>query len=1486
MAFNEGRVRTGRDATSKSSPSALKESVYQTDSYSGVDEERERVQTIRKRTGETARAARAASEGITSGRSPVLLKDARTIESAIADTTAGRVVTTAVRDAREVATGRARTGTPTSTRASRSPLATRTPDRGPATTPDRGAPPGSGAPPPGPGAGGGAPPGPAPAPPPGPPPGPPPPEGGPVYWRFTGTPFALPRERNMAKFPTSSKVRVQTGTVPGLCDPPERVREQNGTVHRDAPIDLDYCVPPSHLVFTFSTDRDKLHIGNGSTSKKAKQSAVPRVFGNWYNRAYNTLLDERTPANNSRGWMRARVLGVSWEGARNAKDVKRNPSAYGQIPLTTHGMVDVYTNTYLLDKMDIQWGEQLMWHPIPCGIWWETFGPTFETCLIGPYRESDYQMVVRPARPQHVITAKRMGTTGFDDPQEVYYNPDGPQDTNRGYMIGAFPTNVPYTDNTNGTPVLDMSRINMKATSGNDALYRSYLKMVTGDPNFSPDSRPDWAAYFKYMSKLGLSPYGLDSTKSGGLSGEQKSRLDNAILMGAGLAAHMNLQGGRKMQRDADGMYNWTFQPDKYWAQVFHQIVVNGIDPENAEFLVPDFDVLMASIRNNADGETQRLVQEATAKGILTQNGDHWHLNLVHYDERDPDSKNFVELLQQKADGEAKYVFAASIAAYTKAVQMGVNPNMNPNSPTAYTWDVVFQLAEMLKTARESQSDKYDAAIAKLTAIANTTSDTTTADELKEQLEQILPREAVSKAAEDLLKTNFIQVPVGRDGVTEGDLQKGIEKVNEFDKEMQEAMRDMGLEYVPGHPIENFERLQEKYVGALGDDKAFNTPRNLNLFVKAYSGERLTGEEQNQIRHMNATLREKGIDTETMYQYIQRYMELLSDTDVQAFNANHGNLFTGIDHAHQSMVQDFTQGINKYIDTTKKVIRDHFILSQYLDSIKNGTLTSANESVLAYLPLAISNMDLYEIEANDPMTAFELTMYATMGVLQNVVEDTPIPAGDQSGFSTYGEWIYDLSAFSPWYTDAKIDMDFFGSKHQSRERQMCTLLIHTVACSYLLRGASSYQDYTRISKKFGAADGNTSANLNAAVLVRVQEGEDMATIVKDVEANLEGAGLLRGEKLKNPTTTVDLGTYTLYEFDIPPVNFTTYISVLTDIRKTLKHARLCEKGYLKKIKDVSDGIAKWKAGVAAKFAQDMDESITDKASLQEFSKVVGEAAQPPIGVFVVEADKYLPRPCMYGEENITAPMHCMDAAWTLMQYGGASLVNVTKATLAADILACNIDGMTTETMNVLNDPRNTKLRVLNTVHAHGSCLNLFLFECFRNKDTTDEQKRRVDTVFLTALSDVKYHSEVKRLPSAAHADTAMEIGAKVLSRDVMAQRLQSIRVSSLQIKSHMLAGVQHGATRGILLAHHHEGLKKANTALKLAPSRDGMKYETPTYPVYMHTNARDDRYTNARQVYMTNPRERVFATYYGHTRNVVRMYLNPALGIAGAVHVA
>lgn len=208
-------------------------------------------------------------------------------------------------------------------------------------------------------------------------------------------------------YPSSGDVVIQ-----GEVDPPP-MYEHGRLLPKDQMDVEQWTIYPRNLVFTTKKQEATMTRSfRTTTGKKRREGNVPRIFANWYNRAYGDGDEEDI-----------RCLGISYEGIANGSDARLHPLEAGRCAVLMSGAASIVVDKRFLDNPTF--GDYLEWIPVESGARPESGSEKYSLPIVRNISPAAFRVVVggvlgRGAQVQRRQPYRRGGGGGGANGDELH----------------------------------------------------------------------------------------------------------------------------------------------------------------------------------------------------------------------------------------------------------------------------------------------------------------------------------------------------------------------------------------------------------------------------------------------------------------------------------------------------------------------------------------------------------------------------------------------------------------------------------------------------------------------------------------------------------------------------------------------------------------------------------------------------------------------------------------------------------------------------------------------------------------------------------------------------------------------------------------------------------------------------------------------------------------------------------------------------------
>ena len=1276
-------------------------------------------------------------------------------------------------------------------------------------------------------------------------------------------------KRAVAPFPTSPLPRQSLGRHTVCVRPPKR--DQTNLT-----LDEDYRIPENHMVF-FAIPKKEARLnmkGVPQSSHQRRVGVVGNVFSNWYSRSFEIS------GNDAENDFYVRFAGVSYEGIDDPQGARRHPDSKGRFTISINGVVTIYTRTDQLEKEGAKLGDPLEWIPVGCKQSWKQLGPKFEPCRVRVWKRDNY---IESKSNKTRVTKSQMAAIDTSDEM-----------INTGLEKNGA-TVVP-TDQDGRTRY---DRIEGFTQTSSD--YEHLLRLL----NFSEDEikdHPVAGAYLELVRKLGEGnpgsklPFGIDE-KSGDHEDAKFMESENFLTMiGAMLASGMIMNKNVRIEDDGRGQQT-MFAPAQFIVQLFQEIRQNGLNPESMDYLYPgDFQEALRKYKN-VEG-FQEAVQRLADHRIIVVGGNPPKLRLdmtayanVADSDRQQVRRDLEKLSTTIGDATGRLLFTSALAAVYETMEAGGTIKYPTSSPShVYTWDLVHQMAEKLKEAKDV-SDK----IYKIEQLVQEGGMDNKA-EIVNLLNQIVSsgttvesrsaRQDIVKGIAELLRNPMIGISEISDETTidntdlPGQIDKAREKLKEVDDRIRDLANAVGVEpsIMGGLSVDTMQEILQK-VEEISADANYSIEaesgitkdllfpdRLVDLIIKEVRRERLTPAQHHYVMQQLTRLNEKAkVDPAVLRNGIRAFVDAASDSSLQLYGRVAGPFSIKIQSLESNVKKQLTNAVNHYLHASDLAQDTSNVVQGYIAAIDDTF--SENQDIVNYLPTILRNMQPHRRDDAIITTSIFVGCIHLAGCMARYVfngqkvesfgdmfkSDNKFPwAIKEENGQIMNESTTEMQAV--YLPPMVLSHDAMYGLTRSICDQILTMLCNTVAFGAMLCAmasdpeANSTDFDTDKFDLFKFPEHAKNAMQEPLFFDFLGSDDQFDNYKLSMSGSVQGNRIVTKIDSATTRTDIDIGTLNprnpddLKEF-LDWLN--AHMAICKSERYTVSIARL----YTRSLRTViSDMKADYDTFVTR--VEDNVKAQGDDATVQGVLNKLSSDFKVSADQFAVKFSTYLPKDDLYDDREVKSaqqPCYFHDHPLAAALYCG-EYVGKQYTPLAAKAWCCPLpeDGY----------------EAICSIRPHGSMAPLAtFFEAVLARDAyrvgPDEQ------AFQYAQDIVQEFLNLPKQESTSidNTSTAMRVAQQVLPPDEFARRSRKVARHSRAMKRSMMNAVRSAFDARV----GHVAVTSAQA---------GKFYDDPDY-----VDIFDLEDVDSKESVLANPRQRVFGTLLGIQENMIRVMLNPALSL-------
>ena len=177
------------------------------------------------------------------------------------------------------------------------------------------------------------------------------------------------------RMPSSPHGAGGVSNAQGVIEPPSRF--DSGTKTRRPPRDTDYICPPSHILLTVKSKKERKLNDQGIplSAKRQRRGDVPKLMANFFEIAFD---EDGTPDD-----VDVEFFGVSHDGVTDYKAAKKYPDSAGRLTAAVQGAVTIFCDHRHL--VDAHPGDVLEYVPVDSGLRWTDGHSQFAPCIVRKY---------------------------------------------------------------------------------------------------------------------------------------------------------------------------------------------------------------------------------------------------------------------------------------------------------------------------------------------------------------------------------------------------------------------------------------------------------------------------------------------------------------------------------------------------------------------------------------------------------------------------------------------------------------------------------------------------------------------------------------------------------------------------------------------------------------------------------------------------------------------------------------------------------------------------------------------------------------------------------------------------------------------------------------------------------------------------------------------------------------------------------------------
>ena len=174
------------------------------------------------------------------------------------------------------------------------------------------------------------------------------------------------------RMPSSPHGAGGVSNAQGVIEPPSRF--DSGTKTRRPPRDTDYICPPSHILLTVKSKKERKLNDQGIplSAKRQRRGDVPKLMANFFEIAFD---EDGTPDD-----VDVEFFGVSHDGVTDYKAAKKYPDSAGRLTAAVQGAVTIFCDHRHL--VNAHPGDILEYVPVDSRLRWTDGHSQFAPCVV------------------------------------------------------------------------------------------------------------------------------------------------------------------------------------------------------------------------------------------------------------------------------------------------------------------------------------------------------------------------------------------------------------------------------------------------------------------------------------------------------------------------------------------------------------------------------------------------------------------------------------------------------------------------------------------------------------------------------------------------------------------------------------------------------------------------------------------------------------------------------------------------------------------------------------------------------------------------------------------------------------------------------------------------------------------------------------------------------------------------------------------------